>query len=369
MYIPTIFRHRRDEDGRKQRRQRHDGEDDGERCLGRSNSLLFLLALFLTGVVLGSGFFFVNILSTSNIFRSVENVRPITTDTTNTNTYTNTNTNTNTNSNSSNNNNKNNSNSSENLSITTTTEDFFLFVKEIYRELLRKYTATTKAVDGIGSVHEYEYDGVNADGNYKKDELLERHLKSSKEGSNSIKSAKSEGTGKGKGKGDGDGDGKSSKKGSKSNKSEKNKGKGKGDRKKGKGKKMSQGKNTRSPTISPVYFPTRPPTINPIQTTLSPFTLSPTGYPSSARTDNPSADTDSVPTATPTSPPTSSLCDDREKCEDCKTFRFNNKQDKDCATWVSADPGKRCKKNDRITGKAVRFFCPVECKKICLPEG
>jgi hypothetical protein len=347
MHIPTFLRHRRDEDGRKQPRQRHDGEDDDDddyddddydddqqqqehqsRCFGRSNSLLFLLSLFLTGVVVGSGFFLANILHTSNILRSGENVRPITTDTISTNINTNINTNSNGNSNS--NNSKNNSDG-ENLSITTTTEDFVLFVKEIYRQLLRKYTTTTKAVDGIGSVHEYEYDGVDADGNYTKDEMLERELKSSKEGSNRKNKAKS--------KGDGDGDGKSSKKGSKSNKSEKKK--GKRDGKKGKGEKKSHGNDTRSPIISPISS-----------------TLSPTGNPSPAPTD--SHITDSV---------LSSPCDDREECEDCETFRFNNEQDKDCDTWVSEKPDKRCKKNDPITGKAVKFFCPVECKKICIPEG
>jgi hypothetical protein len=181
MYVPPFMRHRRDEDGRKQPRQRPDSEDDGEddhddggdvddedhqqqehrtRCFG-SNSLLLLLSMLLTLAVIGSGFLFANILSTGSIIRSGETARPITIGNANANTNTNTNTISNINTNT----------NGYNLSIVTSTaEDVASFVKDIYRELLRKYT-TTMTNDG----------GVYADGDFEKDdtiteESLEREL-------------------------------------------------------------------------------------------------------------------------------------------------------------------------------------------------
>jgi hypothetical protein len=194
MYVPPFMRYRRDKDkdGMKQPpRQHQDGKDDGKddndddndydndnhddadvddedhpqqehrtRCFG-SNSLV-LLSLLLTSVVIGSGFLFLSILPAGRITRF-----PITIGTTNTNpdTITNINTNVNTNTN------------RDNLSIATsasTTEGFALFVKDIYRELLQKYTTMIKVVD---SESESEYDGVFADGNFKKyDPITEQTL-------------------------------------------------------------------------------------------------------------------------------------------------------------------------------------------------
>ena len=140
-------------------------QEHRSRCFGRSNSLL-LLSLLLTLVAAGSGFLFVSLLPTGRIIN-----------------------------NSSNNYNYNNG---ENLSITTTTEEFVLFAKNFYRELLRNYTtATTKVVDG--SVV-YDYDGAYDAGYYKKDDSnkvkpLVRDLQSLEKGLKSNKSGKSEGKG------------------------------------------------------------------------------------------------------------------------------------------------------------------------------
>jgi hypothetical protein len=71
------------------------------------------------------------------------------------------------------------------------------------------------------------------------------------------------------------------------------------------------------------------------------------------------------PSASPLASPTTSPSDDRGECEDSNTFRFNNKLVKNCNTWVSVKPIKRCKKNDSATGKKVRYFCPTICKPKC----
>jgi uncharacterized protein HemX len=147
MYIPTFMRHRSDEDGSKQPRQHHDGEDDDDHhqqqhrshCLERSKLPLLLLSLLLVVAAIGTGFFFANILSAANILHSSEKIRPIITGTTNANTNSN-----------------NNKQNNESLSFTTsTTEEFVLFAKGIYQDIVKKYATTTPEVVA-GSVHEDE---------------------------------------------------------------------------------------------------------------------------------------------------------------------------------------------------------------------
>jgi hypothetical protein len=141
---------------------------------------------------------------------------------------------------------------------------------------------------------------------------------------------------------------------SKSNKSEKSRGEGTN---KSNGKGKSKETRTRSPIISPTYFPTRTPTKNP------------TGNPSDSPTSAPILlDTIKTPTDLPSLsalPATSPTNNNRGECEDSNTFRFNNKKEKDCNTWVSTNPIKRCKRNDPVTWKLVKYFCPNICKTKC----
>jgi uncharacterized surface protein with fasciclin (FAS1) repeats len=139
---------------------------------------------------------------------------------------------------------------------------------------------------------------------------------------------------------------KSNKSESKSNKSEKSNGKGKGGEK-SKDKKSKE-ISTKNPTRTPTKNPTSAPSVSPI-----PDTSDPSESPSELFID--------VATALPTTSPT----DDRGECEDSNTFRFNNDQDKNCDTWVSENPTKRCKRSDPATGKNVRYFCPNICKTTC----
>jgi hypothetical protein len=239
MFIPTSMRHDRNEDNMKQPRQCHDDENDEDeedddhhqkhqhrpRCFGRSNSLFLRLSLLVTVVVVfvvGSGFCFANIL------RSGENMHPIIIVSTKTITNTNTNnSNSNSDSDSDSNSNSNNNNNREMFSITATTEKFVLSCKDSVRELLQKY----------GSVREYKYDDVYADGNYRnensdKDEELERELKLAAKG----KAKESpQHTGK---------DSRSSKSSKKTSDGGEN----------------SKGSKTRSPVVSPIYLPTGNPT-------------------------------------------------------------------------------------------------------------
>jgi uncharacterized surface protein with fasciclin (FAS1) repeats len=133
----------------------------------------------------------------------------------------------------------------------------------------------------------------------------------------------------------------------KSSKSEKSKGKGKG------------GENTRSPIFSPIQNPTRTPTKKP---TDIPTMFEPADIPIEAASLSPTATT---PSPTASALPTTSPTDTRGKCEDSNTFRFNNEVDKNCDTWVSKNPAKRCLRIDPATEKNVRYFCPNICKTKC----
>ena len=158
------------------------------------------------------------------------------------------------------------------------------------------------------------------------------HSKSEKSSHTHTHSKSYKSSGKGKGK---------------SSKSEKSKGKGKG------------GENTRSPIFSPIQNPTRTPTKKP---TDIPTMFEPADIPIEAASLSPTATT---PSPTASALPTTSPTDTRGKCEDSNTFRFNNEVDKQCDTWVSKNPAKRCMRIDPATGKNVRYFCPNICKTKC----
>merc|ERR1719248_48442 len=54
-----------------------------------------------------------------------------------------------------------------------------------------------------------------------------------------------------------------------------------------------------------------------------------------------------------------------EDCVDDASFRFRNKKNRDCQTWVAANPKVRCIK--RWRGKTVSENCPASCG-VCKPE-
>jgi len=55
-----------------------------------------------------------------------------------------------------------------------------------------------------------------------------------------------------------------------------------------------------------------------------------------------------------------------EDCVDDPSFRFRNKKNRNCQTWVAANPKVRCIK--RWRGKTVSENCPASCG-VCKPEG
>ncbi|OEU12888.1 hypothetical protein FRACYDRAFT_244162 [Fragilariopsis cylindrus CCMP1102] len=64
--------------------------------------------------------------------------------------------------------------------------------------------------------------------------------------------------------------------------------------------------------------------------------------------------------------------EERGTCENDVTYNFQNKNNKDCATWVAEDLS-RCKKKDKkkkVNGKKqkVSVFCPEQCNDICKPR-
>ena len=142
---------------------------------------------------------------------------------------------------------------------------------------------------------------------------------------------------------------------------------------------------TRSPTLAPTPEPTTTPSVSPSQlpsttpsldrsespsdTPSSSPTNVPTNHPSRAPSSSPSASPSTTaptlyPTDLPTGVPTATV--KRGPCENSDEFRWKNKPNRDCTTWVARKPEVRCGKVDDITNKPVKFYCPLICKPKCL---
>ena len=116
--------------------------------------------------------------------------------------------------------------------------------------------------------------------------------------------------------------------------------------------------STTAPTLYPTDFPT----------SSSPTDV-PTNHPSRAPSSFPSASPSTTaptlyPTDLPTGVPTATV--KRGPCENSDEFRWKNKPNRDCTTWVARKPEVRCGKVDDITNKPVKFYCPLICKPKCL---
>lgn len=59
----------------------------------------------------------------------------------------------------------------------------------------------------------------------------------------------------------------------------------------------------------------------------------------------------------------SRFSDKSSSCADSSDYKFEDRDGKTCAKWVSEDPDKRCKKKDENSGKFVFEYCRQTCKK------